>query len=285
MQGQTYLGSKTGRAKKAALRLNDLKFSLDDDNEPRRLLAELPIQNFNEKEQLRLHSTDQFPKWLFHLRHGFSLLLSSPTDLKGCSADVVLQRIAKAQGHLYIILHNIEGSALRSSEAQGLLAELSSLPNVSLIASMDHVNTPLLWDKQMAARFNWLYFDVTSYAPYTLETASVPSLLVGRREESTMQGAAIVLRTLVPNARRIFSIIADQQMQEPEQGMGFQRLFKMCREQFLVSSEMTLRSHLTEFKDHQLVQMRRGGDGTDLLFIPFSNDTLQHILADMEDVE
>ena len=39
------------------------------------------------------------------------------------------------------------------------------------------------------------------------------------REESTMQGAAIVLRTLVPNARRIFSIIADQQMQEPEQGM------------------------------------------------------------------
>ena len=98
------------------------------------------------------------------------------------------------------------------------------------------------------------------------------------REESTMQGAAIVLRTLVPNARRIFSIIADQQMQEPEQGMilgclmqpvgimvhpwsscvgmGFQRLFKMCREQFLVSSEMTLRSHVTEFKDHQLVQMR-----------------------------
>ncbi len=68
MQGQTYLGSKTGRAKKAALRLNDLKFSLDDDNEPRRLLSELPIQNFNEKEQLRLHSTDQFPKWLFHLR-------------------------------------------------------------------------------------------------------------------------------------------------------------------------------------------------------------------------
>ena len=45
---------------------------------------------------------------------------------------------------------------------------------------MDHVNTPLLWDKQMAARFNWLYFDVTSYAPYTVESANKPSLLVGR---------------------------------------------------------------------------------------------------------
>ena len=30
---------------------------------------------------------------------------------------------------------------------------------------------------------------------------------------------------------------------------------------------------------------RRGGDGTDLLFIPFSDDTLEHILADMEAVE
>ena len=30
---------------------------------------------------------------------------------------------------------------------------------------------------------------------------------------------------------------------------------------------------------------RRGADGTDLLFIPFPNDTLEHILADMEAVE
>ena len=73
-------------------------------------------------------------------------------------------------------------AALRSSEAQGLLAELSALPNISLVASMDHVNTPLLWDKQMAARFDWLYFDVTNYTPYYLETANVPSLLVGRRQ-------------------------------------------------------------------------------------------------------
>lgn len=77
---------------------------------------------------------------------------------------------------------SIFDAALRSSEAQGLLAELSALPNISLVASMDHVNTPLLWDKQMAARFDWLYFDVTNYTPYYLETANVPSLLVGRRQ-------------------------------------------------------------------------------------------------------
>lgn len=30
---------------------------------------------------------------------------------------------------------------------------------------------------------------------------------------------------------------------------------------------------------------RRGSDGTDLLFTPFPNDTLEHILTDMEAIE
>lgn len=72
-----------------------------------------------------------------------------------------------------------------------MLAELSALPNISLVASMDHVNTPLLWDKQMAARFDWLYFDVTNYTPYYLETANVPSLLVGRRQVNCQHGGRL----------------------------------------------------------------------------------------------
>lgn len=86
-------------------------------------------------------------------------------------------------------------AVLRSSEAQGLLAELASMPNISLVASMDHVNTPLLWDKQMAARFDWLYFDVTNYTPYYFETANVPSLLVGRRQVCVCSHTNILLST------------------------------------------------------------------------------------------
>ena len=68
MHAQTYLNSKTGRAKNSSHSLNDLKFGLDDEQEPRKLLAELPIQNFNEKEQLKLQNIEQFPNWLFYLR-------------------------------------------------------------------------------------------------------------------------------------------------------------------------------------------------------------------------
>lgn len=75
MSGQTYLTSKSVRTKKASLRLNDLKLDLNDDQAPRKLLAELHIQNVNEKEQLRLHSEEQFTKWLFYLRYDRSCSL------------------------------------------------------------------------------------------------------------------------------------------------------------------------------------------------------------------
>ena len=54
---------------------------------------------------------------------------------------------------------------------------------------MDHINAPLLWDQRTAARFKWLYFDVTTYAPYHAEAQEMPSLLIGRRCLSCMPGS------------------------------------------------------------------------------------------------
>lgn len=39
-------------------------------------------------------------------------------------------------------------------------------------------------------------------------------------------------------------------------GVTFQRLFQQCRERFLVSNEMLLKTFLTEFKDHELLQTK-----------------------------
>ena len=45
--------------------------------------------------------------------------------------------------HLYLIVHNLDGSMLRNSRAQAILARLSKVPNIHLLASVDHINTPL----------------------------------------------------------------------------------------------------------------------------------------------
>ena len=67
--------------------------------------------------------------------------------------------------------------------------------------------------------------------------------------------AANVPRALSANARLIFRLLAEQQLSCPEEpGMPFHAFYTQCREQFLATSEMTLRSHLTEFVDHELTR-------------------------------
>jgi Origin recognition complex subunit 2 len=73
-------------------------------------------------------------------------------------------------------------AGLRNAEAQAALAGLAACPNVMLMASIDHLSAPLLWDKQTASRFNWLWHDVTTYERYSVETEGTVPLLIGRRQ-------------------------------------------------------------------------------------------------------
>lgn len=63
--------------------------------------------------------------------------------------------------------------------------------------------------------------------------------------------------------------------------MQLNDLYTVCRERFLVSSQVTLNAHLTEFKDHELVKTRRHSDGQDCLCIPLMSEALQKLLLEM----
>lgn len=63
-------------------------------------------------------------------------------------------------------------------------------------------------------------------------------------------------------------------------GMPVNDLYTICRERFLVSSQVTLNSHLTEFKDHELVKTRRHSDGQDCLYIPLTAEALEKLLLE-----
>lgn len=184
---------------------------------------------------------------------------------------------------VYVIVHNIDGPGLRESEAQQCLAAVAACSRVRFVASVDHVNAPLLWDKQMArAQFNWWWYHTPTYAPYTIEGTFLPLILASTGAVQNARTAAIVLQSLTPNAQSVFKILADYQLAHTEeQGLPVQRLYTLCRERFLVSSQVTLSSHLTEFKDHELVRTRRGPDGQDYLYIPFPSEALAKLLQDI----
>lgn len=61
-------------------------------------------------------------------------------------------------------------------------------------------------------------------------------------------------------------------------GISLKKLYQSCCEKFLVSSDMALRSQLTEFIDHKLIKLKRSVDGTENILIPIENNLLEQFL-------
>ncbi|XP_020104467.1 origin of replication complex subunit 2 [Ananas comosus] len=186
-------------------------------------------------------------------------------------------------GFICVLIHNIDGPALRDSETQQHLARIACCSHVRIVASIDHVNAPLLWDKKMVhTQFKWCWYHVPTFAPYKVEGTFFPLILASGGNAQTTKTALVVLQSLTPNAQSVFKVLAEYQLaNEKEEGMPVSTLYTKCRERFLVSSQVTLNSHLTEFKDHELVKIRRHSDGQDCLYIPLSTEALEKLLQEL----
>uniref|UniRef100_A0A671MMI1 Origin recognition complex subunit 2 n=1 Tax=Sinocyclocheilus anshuiensis TaxID=1608454 RepID=A0A671MMI1_9TELE len=190
--------------------------------------------------------------------------------------------------HVFLVIHNIDGPMLRGDRNQQALGQLAALPNMHLLASIDHINATLIWDQAKMSMFNWLWYETTTYLPYTEETSYENSLLVQQTGALALSSLTHVLRSLTPNARGIFRLLAEFQLENKDNpaytGLSFQDFYQRCRESFLVNSDITLRTQLTEFRDHKLIRNKKGADGVEYLLIPVDNGTLTDFL-EKNDVE
>jgi len=180
----------------------------------------------------------------------------------------------KKAKHMFLVIHNIDGEGFRSDRVQTTMALLASNPKIHIVASVDSVTAPYLWTINLNTELRWRWQDVTNFTSYTTELLHQQSVLHGG---STLHANSvdIVLRNLTPNARGIFLVLAEFQLQNPDKpGMSVDLLFDKCRDQFLVSSEISLKSHLVEFKDHHIFNLRR--DNT--LHIPLHPSSLQQLV-------
>ncbi|CEG65118.1 hypothetical protein RMATCC62417_01975 [Rhizopus microsporus] len=193
---------------------------------------------------------------------------------------------------LYIIIHNLDGPNLRNERTQTALSMLASANNIHFVVSVDHINAGLLWDNVKSSRFNWIWHDATTFDDYLVETSFENSLLIRSSELGGARGAKYVLDSLTTNARGVFKILAEHQLMEMEianmdgkgnesVGLSYGQYYQKCREGFFVSSDLALRTELTEFRDHKLISSKKAMDGTELFFIPLDKPTLLHILEQM----
>ncbi|KAF9092657.1 Origin recognition complex subunit 2 [Mortierella sp. GBA35] len=207
-----------------------------------------PTKHAQEMEMLRLLYEEQFSQWFFELVSGFNLLIYG----------------------------------------YGSKRQL-----------LTHAN--ILWDTVKSARFNWVWHELTTFKPYLTETSFENSIMV-RQGELGARGIQFVLASLTSNGKGLFKVLAEHQIQAEtnedggggsvggggggtknymDLGMAYNALFKKCQENFLVSNAVTFRTQLTEFRDHRIVQSKKGPDGVEILFIPLSASILEGILDNM----
>jgi origin recognition complex subunit 2 len=141
-----------------------------------------------------------------------------------------------AADDLYLVIHGIDSAGLRTAQAKTVLGLLASSPRIHLLASVDHVQAPILFstaethsrphsyptgwhDSVPASRgFNWLYHDLTTLQPYDAEvalriaSASRLPTAGGGAGLATEEGARHILTSVTELARRLFKALARSQM-------------------------------------------------------------------------
>jgi origin recognition complex subunit 2 len=148
-----------------------------------------------------------------------------------------------------------------------------------------------LWDASLRTRLRFLFHDCTTFAPFDAEIDVVESVneLLGRsgRRLGGRDGVGYVLRSLPENARHLFRILVAEQIvladegDDSSSGVEYRILYQKAREELVCSTEHQLQTLLKEFYDHQMVESRRDGLGTERLLVPFRKDELESLLHDL----
>lgn len=125
--------------------------------------------------------------------------------------------------HLFLVINNIDGPLLRKTKDQHILSRLAKIKNIHLIASVDHINSPLMWDQTCMDNYNFVWYDCTTMLPYEQETAFENSVFLQNSSDMDLAAMHNVFQSLTTNARGIYMILVkaqlDNQKDSTYQGM------------------------------------------------------------------
>ncbi|KAI9784985.1 MAG: Origin recognition complex subunit 2 [Geoglossum umbratile] len=194
---------------------------------------------------------------------------------------------------LTLLIHSLDSPALRAPRTQSLLATLSAHPALSLLATTDHPTAALLWPSPLRTASNFLFHDTTTFAPYAHEipdvVAAVDDLVFARNtaRPAGRDGLAFLLRSLPANARELWRVLVSEQARaaadagDSNPAIPYRTLYRTAVQQFVCNSELAFRTLLKEFHDHQMLTTRKDALGTELLYVPFSQEDLEGVLEDL----
>ena len=250
----------------------------------------------------------------------FQELDLSPTSLEK-QVKRVYDFFASSEVDLYIIIHNIDATPFRATKARSILSFLAHNTHIHLIASIDHINAPLLWslsesfsrksdetatgDAVDSHGFAWLWHDLTTLASYDFELAFADRTSLsgahygGSRRKPDMASqnavtmnetaASHILASVTQKAQKLFALLGNKQLEGgdgaegdlQQVGLAYDVLFSAARDNFIATNDTAFRSLLTEFRDHNLIVSSQGIGG-EVLWIPMRKERLAIVLEGLQ---
>lgn len=235
------------------------------------------------------------------------------------SAYRVYQSYRSGVDHLYMIIHNIDAPGMKAPKSLSALSLLASCPGIHIIATFDHVNTPLLFSATLANAaphkpsdgeipasrgFNWIYHSVATFDDYDVELsyARLSSRAALGQSTGTIseEGALQILHSVPPMAARLLKLILLKQLDNgdgPLMGVGgaapayaldVDLVQKAARDKFIAREEERFNALLGEFKDHGLVvtaELDAEGRQGRWAWVPLPRAAIERILEEMKNVE
>eukprot|EP00127_Corallochytrium_limacisporum_P000200 Clim_evm17s7 gene=Clim_evmTU17s7 len=188
-------------------------------------------------------------------------------------------KLQELERHVVLVVHNIEGQGLRKPHAQTALSILASSPFVHVIASIDHVNGPMLWDTSSASRFNWVWQHAATYQPYTVET-SFESTITMKTDNVTISSLRSVVDAVPATGKKIIrylialTLAAYKSDGKCDRGISLSQWQQRCRKAFVAAKGEAFMKQIHEFVDHSVIK-ESTVDGERYYTFPFDREQLE----------
>lgn len=169
-------------------------------------------------------------------------------------------RYAHAISKLYIVVHEIDGESLRSHEYQHILSILASCESVSMIASFNSVNTPVLWDPTMQGKFRWTYVHTLTCEPFQLNISQLSE--VNKEVSSSDTAIDSIISCLSKRHKEVLTILAFDAKSKRDSNsknidISMNDLLKECQDRLAVQTLNQLKTILSELIAQQVVSVSK----------------------------
>ncbi|XP_054156011.1 origin recognition complex subunit 2-like [Oppia nitens] len=230
------------------------------------------------------------------LRH-IILVLSEVLDESIVDNNMkIIDKLNSIEFDLYLVIHSIDFLFATNPKIKSFIGQLvvpHRCSRIRIIASVDHINSGLIWSTTEANAYRWLWFNVPTLESYSVEKAFSTglSMLTGSAkswsQSLTYSSVKHVFDSLTTNAQKIFLLILQHFVDKDvsntnnnnnNNGFPFADCYDLCREEMLVISETTLRAQISEFKDHRLLKSKKGCDGGEVIVVCLDKTVVQSFL-------